>query len=197
MENAVRTAAYRDCLEQRRSVAHAELSKLLSGPADFVWEVGCGHGHFLTAYAAVHPTQLCIGVDIELDRIERAQRKQSRSNLRNLHFIRADARLFLDSLPPEARFTAIYILFPDPWPKRRHHKHRLLGADFLQRVAERAAPGTRLYFRTDHEPYFLDVEAVIACHPAWRIVDEPWLFDAETVFQARAPSFRSLVAQRR
>jgi len=100
-------------------------------------------------------------------------------------------------LPAGTELAAIYVLFPDPWPKARHHKHRLLQPEFLGAIARRAGLGTRLYFRTDHEPYFVDTAAALRSHPDWQLVDEPWPFEERTVFQARAPSFRSLVATRK
>ena len=162
-----------------------------------MWEVGCGHGHFLTAYAGKHPEELCVGVDITRDRIDRGIRKRDRAKLPNLHFIHGDARDFLDSLPISARLSAIYILFPDPWPKRRHHKNRIMQPEFLRAVAKRSGQGTRLHFRTDHEDYFRDTQATINEHTDWEIVAEPWPFEHLTVFQSRAASHHSLTARLR
>jgi tRNA (guanine-N7-)-methyltransferase len=68
---------------------------------------------------------------------------------------------------------------------------------FLDVLATRAGQGTRLYFRTDHRGYFAHATAVLAAHPLWRIDPAaPWIFETETVFQARAPSYHSLVAGR-
>lgn len=196
MENAARTADHLARLSQRGDDLRVKLAELLPGSAPFVWEVGSGHGHFLTAFAQAHPEELFIGIDVILERIERANRKRNRARLDRLHFVRAEARLFLESLPVAATFKAIYVLFPDPWPKRRHHKHRLMQPDFLSLVAGRAGEGARLYFRTDHEPYFQDVEAAVRQHAQWKIVEESWPFEMRTVFQERAESYRSLVAVR-
>jgi tRNA (guanine-N7-)-methyltransferase len=181
-------------------------------PPRFTWEIGCGHGHFLTAYAQAHPNEICIGVDIVSERIERAVRKRDRAKLANLHFIHAEARLFLETLPAEARFTRLFILFPDPWPKARHHKHRIMQPDFLADAAKRAGEGARLYFRTDFTPYYKDTELVFNSHPDWELVPvlpsipnaitsdiraEPWPYEQETVFQARAESYHSLIAKPR
>jgi tRNA (guanine-N7-)-methyltransferase len=195
VDNPARTAAYRAEMIRRRADLAVTLEGILPNALPFVWELGCGHGHMLTAYAHAHPERVCIGVDIASDRIARAVRKRDRAQLSNLFFLHAEARLFLEAMPSHAKLGAVFILFPDPWPKSRHHKHRILQPSFLSAAAERAAPACRLYFRTDHRPYFDDAEAAVRGHDAWRIVDEKWPFEFETVFQSRAPNFHSLIAR--
>lgn len=189
--------AYLSLLEGRRRRLIDELRPILDGTNEFVCEIGCGHGHFLTAYAAAHPGKVCLGVDLVSERVERARKKRDRARLSNLHFLRSEARLFFEVLPAGARLAAVYVLFPDPWPKLRHHKHRIMQTDFLDILANRAVPDCRLYFRTDFGPYFAEAQATVREHPRWRLVDEPWPFEHETVFQARAASFASLVAAAR
>jgi tRNA (guanine-N7-)-methyltransferase len=162
---------------------------------DLVCEFGCGHGHFLTAYATAHPDEFCLGIDILEDRIARAARKQDRAGLRSLHFIRAEANLFLSALPPEASIRRTFILFPDPWPKKRHHKHRIIQTSFLTLLRSRAHPGAELYFRSDHEPAFLSSQKLVDQHPNWKVVERPWPFEAETVFQQRASHYFSFCAE--
>ena len=188
---------FEEVLAQRRTAVRETLTSIVPPPATFVWEVGCGHGHFLTAYAAAHPEKTCIGVDLVGERIERALRKRDRARLGNLHFIRAEARLFLEALPAGPRISDIFVLFSDPWPKARHHKHRVLQENFLAAAAAHAAPGCRLYFRTDHAPYFDGAHAAIRGSAHWELVTAPWPFEFETVFQSRATSHDSLVAQLR
>lgn len=191
------TEKYLKIIQERREGLRRDLAPLFPGPADrdFTLEVGCGHGHYLTDYAAAHPGELCVGIDLLADRIARAQRKRDRARAANLHFIQAEARLFLSELPAPARIARLLLLFPDPWPKLRHHKHRILQPDFLSAVAERAAPGCRFYFRTDFAPYLEEGRAALAGHPRWALVEEPWPLERETVFQARAPSYGSCVAR--
>ena len=197
MENPTRTAEHLARIDQRHNDLREELASLIPAKSVIVWEVGSGHGHFLTAYAAAHPDQICVGVDITRDRIERGIRKRNRAKLTKLHFIHAEANDFLRALPAGVTFSSVYILFPDPWPKRRHHKNRILQADFLSAVAVRAGQGARLHFRTDYEPYFKEATQVIATHPAWQIAAEPWPFEQLTVFQSRAAQHHSLTARRR
>ena len=198
LDNNLPDPAYLARMAERRETLRADIARLLLPRVPFVWEIGCGHGHFLAAYAKAHPEQLCIGIDINLDRVRRATKKRDRAGLDRLHFVRAEAHLFLEVLPPDAVFSAIYLLFPDPWPKKRHHKYRLLQAEFLHAVAQRAGQGTPLFFRTDHAPYFAEVEMLLRENPDWRSIgDQSWPFELATVFQQKAPSFQSLVAVRR
>lgn len=197
MDNPMRTAAHRERISKRRNDLQNTVAGLLPASANFVCELGCGHGHFLAAFAAAHPDQLCVGIDISGERIERAIRKRNRAKLSNLHFLHAEARDFLGALPPSVTISALYILFPDPWPKRRHHKNRLMQSEFLRWAAERAGKGARLYFRTDDEPYFRATESLLTRDPHWKIVAESWPFEHVTVFQSRAAQHSSLVAQLR
>ena len=183
-------------LEERRRELRARFASIFQFHKQFVWEIGCGHGHFLTAYAAKHPDRLCIGIDIATERVDRAVRKRDRAQLVNLHFIQAEARLFLEALPKNMELSDIYILFPDPWPKLRHRKHRLLQPHFLQAVAGRSSPSARLFFRTDYQPYFDEVAALLEPAAGWVRVDEEWPFAHETVFQSRAQSYQSASARR-
>jgi len=185
-------------IAKRRGHLRALLLEAVSGFQSLVLEVGSGHGHFLTAYSAAHPKELCVGIDIASDRVVRANRKRERAKLTNLHFILADADDFLDALAEGVKFSAVFILFPDPWPKRRHQKHRVLKSAFLDAIAARTGKGTGLYFRTDHEPYFRDALDMVRSHPDWMESDAGgWPFEEPTVFQKRADRHFTLVAARR
>ncbi len=190
--------SYKALVAQRREQLRIQFPKLLPRDESFVWEIGCGHGHFLTAYAAAHPQEPCIGIDISPERVARAERKQVRAGLRNLHFILADADDFLAALPRGRRASAIFMLFPDPWPKRRHHKNRLVKPEFLAAAAAAAEKGAPLYFRTDYEPYFAEARLLVGGAPAWRLLPQTLLpLEEPTVFQRRAPRHFTLVAARR
>lgn len=186
---------YADVLIERRSALIDALTKAFPNGGRIVFEIGSGHGHFLTAFAHAHPYALCVGVDSDSDRVKRAQKKASRAKLTNLHFLRTDARLFIDVLPSAVRLAAVYILFPDPWPKLRHHKHRIVRGNFLTELASRMAPGAALFFRTDFAPYFEDAKNQFN-RAGWSTSEaEAWPFESETVFQSRADKFQSLVAR--
>lgn len=199
MDNAARTADYLARRDSRLSGLKIFLVDALQAEARplLTLEIGCGHGHYLTAYSAAHPDTFCIGIDLLKDRIARAGRKRDRAKLTNLIFLEAEACEFLDALPPSAVLADVFILFPDPWPKRRHHKNRIIQPDFLSALADKAASGARLCFRTDFAPYYADARRTLAAHSDWKLDEShPWPFELETVFQSRADSYQSLVACR-
>ena len=184
--------------QSRRAALRPQVEACLAGRPRVTLEIGCGHGHYLTAYAAAHPEEPCVAIDIIEDRLERAARKSERAGVNNITWLRASAEDLLAVWPAEVKLgPRIFILFPDPWPKRRHWKNRLIQAPFLEELAERTEPGAELCFRTDHAPYFLWARDVLSEHPRWKIDPAaPWPMEVETVFQARAPAYQSLMARR-
>ena len=185
---------YAELVASRRATLSAETTAILGNTTDIVCEIGSGHGHCLTAYAREHPKTVCVGVDIIGERVARALRKRNRAGLTHLHFLHADARLFLEILPAGVWISRVFVLFPDPWPKTRHHKHRILQSEFLTQLRARVHPGAELFFRTDHEPYFLEAQASVQDHRDWRLADIAWPFEYETVFQQRASTYHSFGA---
>ncbi len=186
-------------VRQRRARLGEDLAAIVPAKSAIVLEIGCGHGHFLARYAAENPSKICIGVDVIGERIERAQKKARRAKLANCHFIRGEARELIEALSPEVTFAETWVLFPDPWPKKRHHKNRILQPAFFDYLATtRVGQGGRLFFRTDHVEYFSYVAGFVPSLKTWQ--PDPaaaWPLEQETVFQARAPAYQSLVAVRK
>lgn len=183
--------------EQRFGRLRAALAPLKAGRITL--EIGSGHGHFLTAYAAANEGERCVGIDLIRDRLARSGRKSARAGLSNVSWIHAEAGEFLECLPEGVELGRILVLFPDPWPKRRHWKNRLIQPEFLSELAKRSAVGADLCFRTDHAEYFDFAREIVETHLAWGLHPEPvsiWPYEYETVFQQRAPSHQSLVAHR-
>jgi len=183
---------------QRVTALREELRRVGLEHPQLTLEIGCGHGHYMTAYAAAHPGEFCIAIDIIQERLDKSQRKSDRARLNNVNWIRAEAQDLLEALPPETRFTGrILVLFPDPWPKRKHWKNRLIQAPFLAELAKFTTAGTPLCFRTDHEGYFAEALAAVTAHPDWRVqADAVWPFEQRTIFEARADSHQSWIARR-
>ena len=135
-------------------------------------EVGCGKGRFLTARAAAHPETDFLGIERMLGRVHAFDEKCRRLNLANAHVLRLEALYTFWYLLPAHGVRTVYVFFPDPWPKKRHHSHRLFGPLFLKALWKRLETGGRIEFATDHEEYFRFVtEACFPASPAFRRVE--------------------------
>ena len=175
----------------------ATLATALAGRTDITFELGCGHGHWLAAYAAAHPDEFCVGIDLITHRVERSVRKQTLGKLDNVIFLKAEATEFLEALPPAVVLRKIFILYPDPWPKKKHHKNRFIQTSSLDLLAQRAAAGARLHFRTDDADYFEWTRTHLAEHAAWKLKAETtWPFEQTTFFEERMTAKRDLEAER-
>jgi len=186
-------------IASRDIARQADLSALLATmypePVSLVYELGCGHGHLLSAYATAHPSTQCLGVDLVTKRIDRALRKQSRLGLKNLAFLKANAIAVLAALPEHVKLAGIFVLFPDPWPKKRHHRRRLLQTELLDALAARALSDAWLAVRSDEPSYFDWVSEQINTHPSWRLTPQKeWAFEHITVFQEMQGAHQSLMA---
>jgi tRNA (guanine-N7-)-methyltransferase len=136
-------------------------------------ELGSGDGSFLVQYAALHPEWNFIGVERLLGRLRKIERKGQRAGLANLRGIRIEAAYFLEYLLPKNLATALHIYFPDPWPKRKHHKHRLINERFPQLARTALVPGGAVYLRTDDADYFAQMTAVFEACPSFAQIPTP------------------------
>lgn len=159
-------------------------------------EIGCGKGHWLSAYAAANPDELCVGIDLISERVRDSQRRAKNKNASNAHFVKAEALEFLEAMPRDARIGKIFIFFPDPWPKERHHKRRLMQHEFLDYIRQFANAGAKLYFRTDYREYFDWTAEIINENSNWEITEETELpLEEVSQFQRILPEFSTLVAE--
>ena len=118
-----------------------------------VWlEIGFGGGEHLAEQAARHPQALLLGAEPFLNGAASALRHISERRLSNVRLHVGDARDLLSRLP-DASLSRVFILFPDPWPKARHHKRRLIQADSVAELVRPLRPGGRLRFATDWAHY--------------------------------------------
>ena len=132
---------------------------LFPEPRPLAVDIGCGKGRYIVAEAARRPHMNFLGIDRLLARLRKASRKAAAAGLTNVRFLRIEASYALEYLLPEHSVAEFTIFFPDPWPKRRHHRRRLLSTrvrDLLDRALQ---PGGAVHFATDHEDYFNDVTA--------------------------------------
>ncbi len=160
------------------------------------FEIGCGKGHWLSSYAAATPNEICVGIDIISERVRDSQRRAKNKNATNAFFYKAEANEFLEAMPRDMRLDKIFIFFPDPWPKKKHHKNRLIQHPFLDYIRQFAKSGTKLYFRTDHKEYFEWTTEKLKENSNWEVTDETELpIEEVSQFQRILPEFSTLVAR--
>lgn len=163
---------------------------------NITFEIGCGKGHYLSAYAAAMPQETCVGIDLISERVRDGMRRAKNKNAPNAFFVKAEALEFLEAMPQDARLDKIFIFFPDPWPKAKHHKRRLMQEEFLNYLRQFAKAGTKLYFRTDFTEYFDWTKEVIQNNSNWELTDETELLLEEvSQFQRILPEFSTLIAK--
>jgi tRNA (guanine-N7-)-methyltransferase len=153
-------------------------------------ELGSGDGSFLVNYAKQHPEHNFLGVERLLGRLRKVDRKARRAGLTNLCGLRIESAYFLEYLLPPASVTALHIYFPDPWPKRKHRKNRLINERFTQLARAVLTLGGVVYLRTDDQDYFEQMTLAFAANLAFRLVETPeelsnTVTDFERNFHAR------------
>ena len=129
-------------------------------------EIGSGDGSFLATYAKQHPERNFFGIERLLGRMRKLDRKGLRAGLANLRLLSIEAGYFLKYLAPDACATALHVYFPDPWPKRKHRRHRLINEEFPALARRLLAPGGVVYLRTDDADYFTQMQRVFAAAAA-------------------------------
>jgi tRNA (guanine-N7-)-methyltransferase len=125
---------------------------LMPGAREVWLEIGFGGGEHLAGQAAIHPDVLFLGAEPFLDGQAKLVSQVEREGLTNVRIHPGDARDLLAALPDEVA-ARVFILFPDPWPKTRHHKRRLIQPEFLTELARKMRPGAAMRFATDVADY--------------------------------------------
>ncbi len=163
-----------------------DLQQVFGRRAPVTAEIGFGNGDNLIALATAHPERDYLGIEVHRPGVGRVLLKANEGGLTNLRVICHDAvevferQLDLDSL------DEVLVLFPDPWPKKRHHKRRLVQGPFVATVASRIRPDGLLRLATDWEPYAHEMLEVLESCPALRNDVGPQRFSERP--EERAPT---------
>jgi tRNA (guanine-N7-)-methyltransferase len=170
-----------------------DLTNIFSRAQPLEVELGSGDGSFLVEYARRHPERNFIGLERLLGRIRKLDRKGRRAEVSNLRGVRIESSYFLRYLLPPHSATALHIYFPDPWPKRKHRRHRLINSDFPALAQIALVPMGTVYLRTDDPDYFEQMTEAFGATPCFQRVATPTslaalLTDFERDFYARGIS---------
>ncbi|HEY3172386.1 MAG TPA: tRNA (guanosine(46)-N7)-methyltransferase TrmB [Thermoanaerobaculia bacterium] len=134
-------------------------------------ELGTGKARFLIQAAGSNPARDFLGVERSLSYYRVCRERISRSRITNARVLRADARTFVDGYVAEASVRAFHVYFPDPWPKKRQRKRRLLDGVFLEVLASKLEPGGVLRIATDHPGYAGDLGSLVKTVPQLKEFD--------------------------
>ena len=162
-----------------------DLDALFGRRAPRVVEIGFGMGGSLVEQAETHPDTDFIGIEVHAPGVGKLLDEADKRGLANLRVYREDALEVLRHCLPEAGLDGVQLFFPDPWPKKKHHKRRIVQPAFVALVRSRLKPGGWLHMATDWEPYAEHMAEVMATAPGWRNTA------SEGVYVPR-PAFRPL-----
>ena len=150
-----------------------ECAEVFARSKHITLEIGCGKGHYLSAYAAAFPQETCVGIDLISERVRDSQRRAKNRDAANAFFFKAEASEFLEALPRGLMQTA-----------------------FLDYLRQFAHAGSRLYFRTDHEEYFEATRAVVEENSNWQLLPDNALpFEEVSQFQRILKTYQTLAAE--
>ena len=132
---------------------YLDLDRLFGRSASRVIEIGLGMGDALVEMAKAHPENDYIGVEVYRPGVGSLLKKLDEQGLSNVRVVCEDTVEVLKKMIPDASLAAICIFFPDPWPKRRHHKRRLIQSSFIHLLGEKLKSRGILHMATDWEDY--------------------------------------------
>ncbi len=124
-------------------------------------EIGCYMGKNVLEFATHNSDWNVLGIDITYKRVVKTARKISNLGLKNAKILISDARSALAEIP-DGSVSGVCVFFPDPWPKKKQLKNRLLQTAFLELLAKKLRPNGFFWFKTDSEDYFLSVQQILA-----------------------------------
>ena len=170
---------------QLRSIVEPlAVAELFPRPRPLEVELGCGDASFLVEYARRNFTRNFIGVERLLGRLQKLDRKGRRANLENLRGVRIESAYFLQYLLPAHAAAALHIYFPDPWPKKKHRRHRLINEAFPALARAALVSGGTVFLRTDDADYFQQMNEVFdAAKEYKKAVTPPELAEIVTDFE--------------
>ena len=142
-----------------------DLDRAFGRRAPRVLEIGFGMGETTAQIAATHPENDYLGIEVHTPGVGGLLKRLGERTLTNVRVIQHDAVEVLTHMIAPSSFDAAHIFFPDPWPKKRHHKRRLIQPAFVSLLAERMKPGGYLHVATDWENYAEQILTALSAEP--------------------------------
>jgi tRNA (guanine-N7-)-methyltransferase len=148
-----------------------DLDEIFGRSAERILEIGFGNGETLVMSAAASPDKDFIGIEVHEPGVGHCLIRAQQDGIKNLRVISHDAIDVLQQEIPDGSLSRINLYFPDPWPKKRHHKRRIVQTPFLDLAARKLAPGGKLCIATDWENYAEHIDEVMATCDSFRLAE--------------------------
>ncbi len=142
--------------------------------SEYFLELGSGWGEVVLELATQNPETGYLAIERKWNRLLQIEREIQKRNLKNLLLSGINFQWFLDELFPEEFFQTILLNFPDPWPKKKHHKNRAIRPEFLENIHKILKPGGKFLFATDHLAYFRHALRTFRKSPLFRYEEREW-----------------------
>ena len=137
------------------------LKKVFGNANPVELEIGIGKGYFLMNAALCNPDRNFLGIEIRRKYLNRARQRIEKRPIENIRLVCFEAFQFMEEFLPPQSLAVIHVYFPDPWPKKRHHKRRLFSQEFLALAYRLLQPGGELLVATDHRDYWDWIKSVM------------------------------------
>ncbi len=143
-----------------------DFAQVFGRQAPVILEIGFGMGETTARIAESHPGNDYLGLEVHTPGVGALLKRIAELDLANIRIVQHDAVEVIERMIAPATLAGAHIFFPDPWPKKRHHKRRLIQADFVALLASRLAPGAYLHAATDWQEYAEQILAVLCAESA-------------------------------
>jgi tRNA (guanine-N7-)-methyltransferase len=147
------------------AAAPLDFDHVFGRDAPRILEIGFGMGETTAAIAQARPADDFLGIEVHSPGVGSLLRRVAELDLANIRVVQHDAVECVAAMIPPASLSGIHVFFPDPWPKTRHHKRRLMKPGFVHELALRLAPQGYLHVATDWEAYAQEILAVLGAEP--------------------------------
>ena len=151
-----------------------DLATVFGRDAPKILEIGFGMGETTATIAAANPDKDYLGIEVHTPGVGSLLKQIEEQSLRNLRVIQYDAVEVLQHMVPPESLDGVQIFFPDPWPKKRHHKRRLVQSPLIALLATKLKPGGTLHVATDWQDYAEQILAVLSAEPTLRNTAEAY-----------------------
>ncbi len=169
-----------------------DFQKHFDSPQPLEVDLGAGKGRFILARAGKQPEINFLGIERKLVRVRKIEKKAFRNDTHNIRLLRLEGQYCVQYLFPDASVDTYYIFYPDPWPKAKHHKNRLMKASFVDQLHRTLKTDGKIHFSSDHLPYYDEVKALMDADQRFTPIDpfiptEDETTDFELLFAGKIP----------